>query len=303
MRRIRATITTLYCATAVAAVVSAPVLAGKPTYIAPVASVSAMAITVTVVNYTPFYDDVFALDVAVIDMSTGFSDDAFIPDQINTFAVNKVLTDATSVIDSAAKFIQSPFDRNKGTGTVDPDPAVITDTLAKTFARPNVADSAIVSQSIAKHMQPAVPDAIVSTDLINFFDVQKVEGDSPFALDELAVNLSRPDVTDIALATDDPAKALSRPNVADAAGATDALVKTIGDVITDTFAVTDAAPVFNATSVLQDAAPIADTNIAFNASHVEADAAAVDDVFSFSLILGVVSRVLDGGPFNRTGFN
>lgn len=303
MIRIRATVSVLSSAVALATVLSAPVVRASVTYTQPVATVvSAPVVQATLVDYTPFYDDLFSVDLAELHVQPFYTDVVTTPDQINNFVFVKSISEAVVAIDSLTNFLQVQVDFNLATGAVDPDPAVSTDTMAMNLSRPNVADTAIASDSPAKHPQPAKSDTAIASDAINSFNVGQVSDDQPTATDGTAVNLSRPDVADTAIASDDPAKDLSRPNVTDTAIASDAAAKDMGKVSSDTTISTDSA-VFFTTSVQDDTATTDATNIVFSVGSALSDAAAASDSLSYSLILGIVERVMNGPALNRAAFN
>lgn len=303
MIKIRATVSVLSSAVALATVLSAPVVRASVTYTQPVATiVSAPVAQATLVDFTPFYDDFFSVDLAELHVQPLYADLISVPDQLNNFVFLKVLAETVLVPDSVSKFLLSPVDFNLATGAVDPDPAVSTDTMAKVMSRPNVADTAIASDSPAKHPKPAKSDTAIASDAINSFTVGQVSTDQPTATDATAVNLSRPDVADTAIATDDPAKDFSRPNVADTAIASDATAKLVESVRTDTAVSTDTRA-FLIGSVQSDTSIVSDTDIVFAVGAALSDTAAASDSLSYALILGNVSRVLNGPSFNRTAFN
>jgi len=307
MIKIRATVTALYCAAAVATVVSAPAIAATTTYISPVATVTKNTIAVSIVDYTPFFDDVFSLDVAVIDIQAPHSDDIFTPDEINYFEFTKVVTDTVVSFDTTEKFVLSPVDLNTATGTVEPDPTAAVDTMAKVFTRPDVVDTAIAAQSIANHPKPAKSEFPTATDAINSFNVGQVSDDQPTATDETAVDFTRPDVADTAIVTDDPAKDFTRPDVADTTVATDEAAKDTEKPLSHNAVAADTS-VFNFGSVLDDAAVISQDDAKTFVKVLfpntgGGDPVSVSDSLSYNFIAGTVNRALNGAQMNRTAFN
>ena len=94
------------------------------------------------------------------DIGVNPSDAATVTDVVNTFAVDKVLTDSVEITDFIAKTPGYEFDFDVVDADADADPVAMADVMVKEFTRPDITDT------------------ISATDVLNLFAVDKVLTDS-----------------------------------------------------------------------------------------------------------------------------
>jgi len=103
------------------------------------------------------------------DIGVNPSDAATVTDVVNTFAVDKVLTDSVEITDFIAKTPGYEFDFDVVDADADADPVAMADVMVKEFTRPDITDT------------------VSATDVLNLFAVDKVLTDSITMAD--AINL------------------------------------------------------------------------------------------------------------------
>ena len=105
------------------------------------------------------------------DIGVNPSDAATATDAVNTFVVDKVLTDSVEMTDFIAKTPGYEFDFDVVDADADADPVTMAEVMAKEFTRPNITDT------------------ISATDVLNLFVVNTVLTDSASMADSIATLL------------------------------------------------------------------------------------------------------------------
>lgn len=188
------------------------------------------------------------------DIGTNPNDAVTASDAVNKFDVTTVLVDAVSVTDFIAKTPGYNFDFDVVDADADPDPVTATDVMAKEFTRPNITDTATVTDAPAFTVGDVQTDSVTATDAAAF-TVGEVQTDSV--------------------------------SVADAAAFT------VGDVQTDSVTALDAINSFTVADVQTDSITASDAINAFTIGDVQTDAITVTDNLVLNLILGQSSPLYD----------
>jgi hypothetical protein len=193
-------------------------------------------------------DSITSTDVLnAFDIGKNPSDSITASDAVNKFDVTTVLADSVEITDFIAKTPGYNFDYDIVDADADPDPVTATDVMAKDFTRPNITDTASVTDALANN------PGLVKTETVT--------------------------------ATDSDAKSFDTART-DSVSATDAAAITFSDVQTDTVSATDAISSFAIQDVQADAVTGTDAVNIFAFTKVLTDTASITDALVTELILG-----------------
>lgn len=185
MSRIRARVTIATASAAVAATVVYTALAARVSFPVPQVSVQVHPVLVAEL-FEPhrLYDSADASDTVALHPQIPKVDEAITSDAINYFSGVKVLEDSVATSDYLTRIHTKPLDFDNTDTDVDPDPVNTSDFAAFTFIKPDVTDTATVSDAALLHVQPVYADSVGATDAIDAVHMVKVLEDSVVVTDE-----------------------------------------------------------------------------------------------------------------------
>jgi hypothetical protein len=242
-------------------------------------------------------DSSIASETDVKSVGKAASDSVTSSEAINTKHVGKSLSDTAAAADEVNTF---------AIARVSTDSVTSADTVAKTFTRPNLADSAEVSDTSFRSPELAKSSDVTPSDAVNSFDIGKNPSDTATPADAItsfdvaaaladtvtmtdttaktfveAVDYDRNDTDvdpDPVAATDVMAKDFTRPDITDTAVAADDNAKTVNTVRTDIVSMADAL-ISSPAKVLTDSA-IGSDAAALSPGKVTTDTVTVADVLN-----------------------
>lgn len=227
-----------------------------------------------------------ASDVTPADTLNSFnigknpSDTATPSDAINSFAVATVLADTVTMTDFIAKTPAYEFDFDTQDADADPDPVTATDVMAKSFTRPDIADTATASDATAKTLNTFASDTATATEA-TAFNAATVRTDTVTATEALATSPAKV-ATDTATATDAVNSFAQNKTTTDSVTGTDAVnLFAVAKALADATTVTE---VINILLTLGQSNPLYD--FAF----------ASDDKFTYFPVMGTINSHLIHQP-------
>jgi len=195
----------------------------------------------------PLTDTTTISELAALDVGISPSDNLASPtDAIDDFNVGKVATDSATVSEAIDSFdVTTEFD----------DAVTISESTAKDFTHGGFTDSVTAVESSLKVFNSSVdfdpsdadvdPDPINPSDQIDTFDVNKAIADALSATESDEKTLTRPDVSDSVAASESASKDVTKPAVSDAVTAVEGIKNNPQIVKTDSATVTEAITKFD----------------------------------------------------------
>lgn len=195
----------------------------------------------------PLTDTTTISELAALDVGISPSDNLASPtDAIDDFNVGKVATDAVTTAEAIDRFdVTTEFD----------DVVTISESTAKDFTHGGFTDSVAAVESSIKVFNSSVdfdpsdadvdPDPITPSDQIDTFDINKAIADALSATESDEKTLTRPDVSDSVAASESASKDVTKPAVSDAVTAVEGIKNNPQIVKTDSATVTEAITKFD----------------------------------------------------------
>jgi hypothetical protein len=195
----------------------------------------------------PLTDTTTISELAALDVGISPSDNLASPtDAIDDFNVGKVATDAVTTAEAIDRFdVTTEFD----------DAVTISESTAKDFTHGGFTDSVAAVESSIKVFNSSVdfdpsdadvdPDPITPSDQIDTFDINKAIADALSATESDEKTLTRPDVSDSVAASESASKDVTKPAVSDAVTAVEGIKNNPQIVKTDSATVTEAITKFD----------------------------------------------------------
>ena len=289
-----------------AAAITAGILVASAAYASPKAVyVDSPRIRAEVSFPVQFMDGATPSDTVAISIDKIFLDVTTNGDIIDYFTFVKVLNETVVTSDALTRVHTKPLDFDETDADVDPDPVLATDFPAFDLTRPDVADTATISDVAAKHLTRASQDVATTSDGVDYLVATKVLVDTAVPADVInSFVLVRPDVADTATTSDANAKQVTKPDLTSAAEATDAAALHPQPVYTDTATTAD-ANAKTVTAVLADSVTVTDAAdvLLVPVRFFTEDSSTADNLVIAEFTTGVDSRAVNGYAVDESQFN